>query len=152
MPNELMARRLTAADICAVTGYSRDELHALLRVLPPYNLEKPGPRVAREFTAKDILVLSVTQILEGRYGVRRTAVGEIGALLQDVLGGPRLQSEGQCLVVTIRPPSVRVAESLASKEGLVLPLWPLYERIDTYLSYDPQLSLQFGPTLVRKYG
>jgi hypothetical protein len=147
-----MARKLTAADVCTVTGYSRDELHALLRVLPPYNLEKPAPRVAREFTAKDLLVLSVTQLLEDRYGVRRAAVGEIGGLLRDVLGGPRLQNEEQCLEVTISPPSARIAEPLASRDGIIIPLSPLYARIDTYLSYDPQLSLQFGPTLIRKYG
>ena len=147
-----MARRLTVADVCAVAGYSRDELHALLRILPPYNLERPAPRVAREFSAKDLLVLSVTQLLEDRYGVRRAAVGEIGLQLQEVLGGPRLQGEGQYLAVTINPPSVRIADLSAQKDGLIVPLAPLYEKIEAYLSYDPQLSLQFGPTIVRKYG
>jgi len=147
-----MARRLTVADVCAVTGYSRDELHALLRILPPYNLERPAPRVAREFSAKDLLVLSVTQVLEDRYGIRRAAVGEIGLQLQEVLGGPRLQGEGQHLTVTINPPSVLITEPSEQKDGLILPLEPLYEKIDAYLSYDPQLSLQFGPTIVRKYG
>lgn len=147
-----MVRKLTAADVCVVTGYSRDELHALLRVLPPYHFEKPSPRVAREFTAKDLLVLSVTRILEDRYGVRRTAVGDIGVPLQEALAGPRLQSEEPCLLINIRPPSVRFVDTISPKDGLMLPLAPIYEKIDTYLSYDPQLSLQFGPTLVRKYG
>jgi hypothetical protein len=147
-----MARRLTVADVCAVTGYMRDELHALLRVLPPYNLERPAPRVAREFSAKDLLVLSVTQVLEDRYGVRRAALGEIGVQLQAVLGGPRLQGEGQYLAVTINPPTVRLADPSEQKDGLILSLSPLYQKIDDYLSYDPQLSLQFGPRIVRKYG
>jgi hypothetical protein len=147
-----MARRLTVADVCVVTGYSRDELHALLRVLPPYDLERPAPRVARQFSAKDLLVLSVTQLLEDRYGVRRAALGGIGLQLQEVLGGPRVQGEGLDLVVTINPPRVRVADPSEQKDGLFLPLAPLYEKIDAYLSYDPQLSLHFGTMIVRKYG
>lgn len=147
-----MVRKLTAADVCLVTGYSRDELHALLRVLPPYRFEKPAPRVAREFTAKDLLVLSVTHILEDRYGVRRAALRDIGVPLQDALSGPRPQSEEPCLLININPPDVRLVGSMVAKEGLIVPLSPIFQKIDTYLSYDPQLSLQFGPTLVRKYG
>lgn len=147
-----MVRKLTVADVCLVTGYSRDELHALLRVLPPYHFEKPAPRVAREFTAKDLLVLSVTHILEDRYGVRRAALGDIGVPLQDALSGPRLQSEDPCLLINIKPASARLVDTVTPKEGLMLLLAPIYEKIDTYLSYDPQLPLQFGPTLVRKYG
>ena len=108
--------------------------------------------MAREFSAKDILVLSVTQVLEDRYGVRRAALGDIGVQLQAVLGGPRLQGEGQYLVVTINPPNVRLAEPSEQKDGLILSLAPLYQKIDDYLSYDPQLTLQFGPRIVRKYG
>jgi hypothetical protein len=147
-----MVRKLTAADVCVVTGYSRDELHALLRVLPPYHLVKPGSRVAREFTAKDLLVLSVTRILEDQYGVRRAAIGDIGVPLQDALSGPRLRGEDPCISINIRPPRVCLVGTTVPREGLLLPLAPIYEKIETYLSYDPQLSLQFGPTLLRKYG
>ena len=147
-----MVKKLTASDVCLVTGYSRDELHALLRVLPPYHFVKSAPRVARAFTAKDLLVLSVTHILEDRYGVRRAALADIGVPLQELIAGPRMQCEDPCLLINIRPPSVRLVDTIAPKEGLMLPLAPLYEKIDTYLSYDPQLSLQFGPMLVRKYG
>lgn len=147
-----MVRRLTAADVCSVTGYSRDELHALLRVLRPYNLEKSAPRVAREFTGKDLLVLSVAQKLEDRFGVRRGAVPEIGEMLQHALAGPRATAEDACLIITINPPQVLLIEGSSNKDGLIVPLAPIYERVDQYLSYDPQLALQFGPSLVRKYG
>lgn len=147
-----MGRRLTAADVCAVTGYSRDELHALLRVLAPYAKERPAPRVAREFTATDLVVLSVTQMLESRFGLRRTAVAEIGEMLQLACSGPRPLDEDACLAVTVRPPQVERSAPGIAREGLLIPLAPIYDRIDTYLSYDPQLALRFGPSLVaRKY-
>lgn len=146
-----MRKRLTAADVCAVTGYSRDELHALLRVLPPYNLERPVPRVAREFAAKDLLVLSVTQILEDRYGVRRTAVGELGSFLQEVLAGPRQQGIEYGLQVTVRPASAWLIDPSVPTAGLTVLLTPIFEKIDRYLSSDPQMTLQFGPALVRRY-
>lgn len=148
-----MVRRLTASDVCAVTGYSRDELHALLRVLGPYNVDRPSPRVAREFTGKDLLVLSVAQVLENRFGVRRNALPEIGELLQRAFGGPRSGAEISNLVITINPPQVLMAEEPVNMSGMLVPLAPIYDAVDAYLSYDPQLSLRFGPALVRqRYG
>lgn len=148
-----MVRRLTAADVCAVTGYSRDELHALLRVLAPYAQEKSAPRVAREFTATDLVVLSVTQMLESRFGLRRTAVAELGELLQRACSGPRPLAEDAGLAITVRPPEVQRCDLGLAREGLLISLVPVYDRIDAYLSYEPQLALRFGPSLVsRKYG
>lgn len=149
-----MGRRLTAADVCAVTGYSRDELHALLRVLEPYCTHKPSPRMAREFTPRDLVVLGVTQILEERYGLRRTAVAELGLHLQNALAGPKGTNREARLSVSVRPLKIDYLDAGAvTTEGLLIALGPLFEKIDGYLSFEPQLSLQFGPSLVsRKYG
>ncbi|MGC1173140.1 hypothetical protein [Polaromonas sp.] len=149
-----MGKRLTAADVCAVTGYSRDELHALLRVLEPYCTDKPSPRVAREFMPRDLVVLGVTQLLEERYGLRRTAVAELGLQLQSALAGPKGVNRDARLLVSVRPPRIDYLEAGAiATEGLVIALGPLFEKVDDYLSFEPQLSLQFGPSLVaRKYG
>lgn len=149
-----MGRRLTAADVCAVTGYTRDELHALLRILEPYCTDKPSPRVARKFTPRDLIVLGVTQILEERYGLRRTAVAELGLHLQNALAGPRGVNRDARLSVSVRPPRVDYLEAdVVATEGLVVALGPLFEKVDDYLSFEPQLSLQFGPSLVtRRYG
>ncbi len=149
-----MGRRLTAADVCAVTGYSRDELHALLRVLEPYCTDKSSPRVAREFTPRDLVVLGVTQLLEVRYGLRRTAVAELGLQLQSALAGPKGVNRDARLAISVRPPSVDyLDDGVIVTEGLVIALGPLFEKVDDYLSFEPQLSLQFGPSLVaRKYG
>lgn len=149
-----MGRRLTAADVCAVTGYSRDELHALLRVLEPYCTDKPSPRVAREFTPRDLVVLGVTQVLEERYGLRRTAVAELGLQLQSALSGPRGLNRDARLSVSLRPLQVEyLGAGAMAIEGLVIALGPIIEKVDDYLSFEPQMSLRFGPSLIaRKYG
>lgn len=145
-----MPRRLTAADVCAVTGYSRDELHAILRSLWPYAEDKPSPRVAREFTPKDLLVLSVTQVLENQFGLRRTAVSALGPQLQAALAGPKDVSRNARLVITVQPPLVEyVDEESVDGQGVVVALGPLFERVDGHLNFDGQLSLQLGPGLVQ---
>ena len=147
----VMIKRLTASDVCAVTGYSRDELHAVLKVLDPYRLERPSPRVAREFSAKDLIVLSVVQQLEHRYGVRRAAIGELGEQLQTAIAGPRFSTEDALLSVSFNPPLVSAVKAPSAQEGLRIALAPVYERIDQYLSFEePQLDLQFGPQLVSR--
>lgn len=126
----------------------------MLRVLEPYCTDKPSPRVAREFTPRDLVVLGVTQVLEDRYGLRRTAVAELGLHLQSALAGPKGVNRDARLSISVRPPSVDYLDAGAiATEGLVIALGPLFEKIDDYLSFEPQLSLQFGPRLImRKYG
>ncbi len=144
----VMVKRLTVVDVCAVTGYSRDELHAVLKVLDPYRLDRPSPRVAREFSAKDLIVLSVVRQLEHRYGVRRAAIGELGEQLQVAIAGPRSSTANALLSVSFNPPIVSVLSAASAHEGLRIALAPMYEQVDQYLSFEePQLDLQFGPQL-----
>lgn len=149
-----MGRRLTAADVCAATGYTRDELHALLRAMPPYSATRQSARVAREFTPRDLLLLGVTQQLEQRYGLKRSAVALLGTQLHDALGGPKVVNRTLRLLINVQPPQVELLEdSVNIVDGLVIALAPIMERVDDYLSFEPQMSLHFGPTLVaRKYG
>jgi hypothetical protein len=99
-------------------------------------------------------VLSVTHLLEERYGLRRTAVAELGSHLQSALAGPKGGNRDARLSISVRPLRVDYLDALAvAVEGLVIALGPLFEKIDDYLSFESQLSLQFGPSLVaRKYG
>lgn len=144
-----MPRRLTAADVCTVTGYSRDELHATLKVLWPYSEEAPAPRVAREFTARDLIVLSVTQILERRFGVRRSALAAIGEPLRTALSGPKEASKKARLVLSIEPPSVEYVNlSITEREGLVVPLGAIFEKVDGYLTFDGQGLLPLTPDVL----
>jgi hypothetical protein len=144
-----MARKLTAADVCEVTGYSRNELHALLKGLEPFASDRPGSRIARAFTPVDLLTLCVTQALEHRYGLRRTSVWEIGHLLGDVLARPRGVARHSKLVISIEPPTVDYRDdSSDDSDGIVVSLGPIFDRIDGHLSFGGQLSLQLGPGLV----
>lgn len=132
-----MPRRLTATDVHTVTGYSRDELQATLKVLWPYNEEKGSARVAREFVARDLVVLSVTKVLEHRYGVKRVALGNIGQNLRTALSGPKEVNRKARLVISIDPPSVEyVTTSVTEREGVVVALGPIFEKVDGYLTFD----------------
>ena len=107
-------------------------------------------QVAREFTPKDLLVLSVTQVLEKQFGLRRTAVSALGSQLQVALGGPKDVSRNARLVITVQPPLVEYFdEESFDGQGIVVALGPVFERVDGHLNFDGQLSLQLGPGLVQ---
>ncbi|TWO70029.1 hypothetical protein FN976_16940 [Caenimonas sedimenti] len=144
-----MPRRLTATDVCAVSGYTRDELHATLKVLWPYREEKAAPRVARQFTPHDLVVLSVTQTLESRLGLRRAALSVLGEPLRAALSGPKEASRKARLVISIDPSTVEYLDrSITEKEGLVVALGPIFEKVDDYLSYGGQGILPLAPEVI----
>ena len=144
-----MGRKLTTADVCEVTGYSRDELHAVLKCLWPYCDDKPSPRVARDFSAKDLLMLSVTAVLAHQFGLRRQAVGSLGRELQTALSGPKKANRAARLVVTVQPPEVLyVNQAATDRQGVVVALGPLFDKVDQYLTFDSHPGLQLGPGLV----
>jgi len=143
-----MRRGLTTADVCEVTGYSRDELHAILRCLWPYCEEQLAPRVAREFLPKDLLTLSVTRVLEHDLGLRRAVVASLGKQLQQALSGPRKINPNARLVVTIEPQEVvYVAQNTTERQGVVVTLGPLFAKVDGYLSTDAYPSLRLETAL-----
>ena len=138
-----MKRGLTAADVCEVTGYRRDELHAVLRCLWPYCDAAPNPRVPREFEPRDLLALCVTRVLEHDLGLRRVALGTLGKPLQAALSGPRKINPEARLVVTVQPPQVLyVAQGSTDRQGVVVALGLLFEKVDSYLSTDVYPSLR----------
>lgn len=138
-----MKRGLTTADVVEVTGYTRDELHAILRCLWPYCEAVPNPRVARVFEPRDLLVLCVTRVLEHDLGLRRVSVASLGRALHQALSGPRKINPNARLVVTVEPPQVLyVAQASTDRQGVVVALGPLFEKVDSYLSVDPYPSLR----------
>lgn len=153
-------RKITAADICEVTGYNRDQLRGLLQKLPLY-LEHPrSPRVAREYTRHDLVVLSVVVRLETKHGLQRAAVAAVVEQIDRELRGPRPTNPSRMLLVSIDPPSVtHLAEKYTDEEGTVVALGPVYKQVDDYLDGDAaenhlQTSLPFGPSLAshRRHG
>lgn len=146
-----MRRGLTTVDVCEVTGYSRDELHAILRCLWPYCDAAPTPRVAREFEPRDLLVLCVTRVLEHDLGLRRVAVGTLGKPLQVALSGPRKMNPNARLVVTVHPSQVLyVAQGSTDRQGVVVTLGPLFEKVDSYLSTGVYPSLRLETTVASR--
>jgi hypothetical protein len=144
-----MERKLTTADVCQVSGYSRDHIQALLKVLPPYCDSLSSERVARHFRSQDLLVICVARTLEINCGVRRKDIAKIGDELHRTLNGPRRLSETPVLVINVSPPKVQYLETLFPEvDGIVIQLRPLFDRVDMYLMGETyQSALNFGSGL-----
>jgi hypothetical protein len=151
----MRARKLTAADVCEVTGYNRDQLRALLKELPAWSAA-PGARMAREYSARDLIVLSVVHVLDSVIGIRRKSIALILPLLLQNLSGPKPIAADARLVIMFAPPLVKYLDGKAvASEGVVVALQSIIDRVDRYLGAaqilapNSQADLQLGPGLVR---
>lgn len=155
-----MTKRLTAHDVCEVTGYTRDQLTGLLKVLPPYSEQACHARVAREFNARDLHVLAVVFVLEKRMGIQRGHLVQIGERLHQSLSGPRSVNRAARLFVSISPAAVEYVDGgSVDGEGVLLMLGPVFEKVERYLDWNatnldtshdsPQQPLRgLGPGLI----
>jgi hypothetical protein len=148
-------RKLTASDVCHVTGYNRDQLRGLLKELPDWSAA-PAERMAREFSPQDLIVLSVVRTLDAVVGMRRKAIASLFPKLQSTLSGPKVVSAGAILVISFDPLRVEYSHSRSSiAQGLMVPLQPIFDRVDHYLgvghtpSSSSQTNLRLGVGLVR---
>lgn len=153
-------RKITTADICEVTGYNRDQLRGLLQKLPIYADHLGSPRVAREFTRHDLVVLSIAVRLQMKHGLQRSAVAAVVDQIHEELRGPRSANPSPLLIISFDPPSATyLTDRSIEKEGTVVALEPVFRQVDDYLDGGPiennlQSSLPFGPSIVsqRKHG
>lgn len=151
-----MARKITIVDLSAVTDYSRDQLHGLLKKLPMYAEPAGSPRVARTYSRHDTLVISVAVRLEQKHGLQRAAIAAVIEQIYAELRGPRPTNAAPMLHISIDPPSATyLAERHIEGEGTVVALGPVFQRVDEYLDgdsvgNDPQSSLPFGLTLATR--
>lgn len=148
-------RKITTADVCEVTGYSRHQLRGLLSELPVYSGQKTVARVAREFTHADLVMLAVVHALETRYSARREGVASISNLLRKALTGPKTVDRGARLLISFEPPAVSYLTGEAPpQDGILVSLGPIFQRVDTYMGYglpytkEAQGEFRLGPTLV----
>lgn len=145
-------RALKMADACAISGYTRDQMRALLRDLPSFKSEQDTGR-NRIFTRAELLTIAVIAFMEQRYGIKRSAIGAIVEQLHAVIQSPRVVDRLACLVIVTGESSVsysRLNETV--NEGLVLPLAPIFDRVDTYLgakTSEKQIEIAFGPSVLR---
>lgn len=94
-------------------------------------------------------MLGVTASLEHRFGLRRAALSQIGPALRAALTGPKEVSHKARLVILIDPPSADyVSTSVTEREGLVVALGPIFDRVDRYLAFDTQAMLPLTPDIV----
>ena len=72
--------------------------------------------------------------MEQRYGIKRAAIGAILDQLLETLQVPREVDPYACLVIITGVPSVSYAQlNETVSEGLVIPLAPIFDRLDKYL-------------------
>jgi hypothetical protein len=137
------------ADACAISGYTRDQMRALLRDLPSFCVDQVSGR-NRTFTRVELLTIAIIAFMEQRYGVKRKAIGMILDDLINTIQSPREIDPQACLIIITGDQSVsysRLNETV--EEGLVVPLAPIFERLDTYLgakSTEHQMEINFGPS------
>lgn len=149
-----MPRKLTAADVREVSGYSRNELRAVLDDLPDYAVTSGQARVAREFDRLDLIVLTVIHDLETRHGMRRNAIAGVSRQLRKALSGPKRINREARLLVSVVPPAVNYIEAnLRIQSGIVVPLADVFERVDGYLGAhlggaSDQRNLEMRPTVI----
>lgn len=146
-------RTLKMADACSISGYTRDQMRALLRDLPSFTVNQSAGR-SRVFTRVELLAIAVISFMEKRYGMRRAAIGVILERLLETLQAPREVDPLACLVIVTGEASVsytRLNEVVT--EGLVIPLAPIFDRLDTYLGAkipQNQMEISFGPSAPHK--
>jgi hypothetical protein len=150
----MKVRKIGMSDACEVTGYTRDQIRGLLRDLPEF-ITTPMEGKNRLFSRVELLMVTIITELEQRYGTKRAAIGHILEQLLSTLNTPRSVNATATLNILFAPPSVTyMPESIAVPEGLVVPLGPIFKRVDIYLgahSEDIQSELALGPVIVRKY-
>lgn len=141
------------ADACAISGYTRDQMRALLRDLPSFTADQGNGR-NRIFTRAELLTIAVIAFMEQRYGIKRSAIGAIVGQILTVIQSPRAIDGLACLVIITGEASVsysRLNESV--NEGLVLPLAPIFDRLDIYLgakTSERQINIAFEPSALRR--
>lgn len=131
-----MARRpITAADLAALTGYSRDQLRGLLAELPLFAQRKGEARVANIYSGHDVLVVAICCRLETQYGLKRVAVAALSEVIASCMAAPRPLAQGSRLVLALQPPAARYVKRVDDlADGLVIALDPVFATVDAYLA------------------
>jgi hypothetical protein len=140
-----MRRETTIGDLCALTGYSRDQLRGLMAELPRFAERASTERVARIFSNHDVLLLVLLCRLETVYGLKRSAVARMSEPIATTLSIPRNVSGSAKLTLhTVSGECNYVEDMPALEDGLVVPLGPVFSMIDAYLAPTPFVQREMG--------
>jgi len=123
--------KTTVATLCDITGYSRDRLNGLLKELPGFAGRAKAARVAVEYSGRDVLVVAICCELERKFGLQRAAVASLADVILRTVSSPRPVARSARLVLNLVPPAASYFDGpVLTEEGLVLPLGPIFERVD----------------------
>lgn len=126
--------RLQHRDACEVTGYGRDELHALIRGIRFDPSGQVRERVARQFSRLDLVVLSAVASLDIELGMKRELVADLLAQLRQALSQPRQHQRNPRLLIDSRAKRIRfMSENEVIDSGVVLALGPVFARVEKHL-------------------
>jgi hypothetical protein len=129
----MKVRKITMADVCEVTGYTRDQVRGMLRDLPPF-LDCLSEGRNRTFSKAELLTICVIAQMETRYGIKRVAIGKIVHQLVASLSGPRSVDLRARLNIIPEASLVSfLSEEAVVAEGVIVPLGPIFQRVDHYL-------------------
>lgn len=154
----MISSSITVADICGITGFTRHRLRGLLRELPQFGGSGEKARVAREYSAAELLAIAICCELEECFGLRRKVIGSLSDDILRCLSRPRKLHKTACLHIQVKPQAVSYFSDLADTKaatGLTVPLTNIFERIDShirahsFLSPDQQRLLNLGPAEAR---
>lgn len=136
-------------DVCEVTNYTRDQLRGMLRDLPSFS-ESPSEGRNRAFSRVELLTICVITQMETRYGIKRASIGKIVHQLLATLSGPRtIDPRARLNVIPESSLVTFLNEDAPALEGLLVPLGPIFQRVDYYLGAysdsDKQGELPLSP-------
>lgn len=121
------------ADLCALTGYTRDQVRGLLDALPPTGQRFGRRRAATLYSLQDLLFISLCCRLEQHYGLKRDKVAALAPHISAQLDGPR-EAVFDRLLVQFDPPSARNVNTIDGVvDGLIVAMEPVFEQVDGYL-------------------
>lgn len=153
----MTSRKLTANDLCALTGSTRDQMRGLLAKLPMYARREAQARVASEYTTHDLVLVLICCLLEGRLGLKREAVILLAPSIEQALARPAPVGASEWLVLGLDPPQADRLELLANVgDGIVMSLDRVFEQVDHYLvpggtvRRAVQSNLALGPVVMGK--
>ena len=149
----MLSGQVTIGDLCKVTGYTRHQVHGLVKMALSDRPTK-GERFAREFRSHDLILVAAIAELETKFGISRSRVAVVAKRLSQVLAGPREPNPVARLIVTFDPPKVTYAEvPVPVLDGVVMPLGPVFDRVDSYVTIasttSKQQQLRLGPAVLR---
>lgn len=149
--------KLTAKDVCELTGWSRDQLRGVLEELPPYRDWKSSERVARQFSASDLMFFALVAHLEQTICLRRSAIQQVALALRELLSKPVALNNDGIVFIGLTPPRVEfLAGSPPSESGILVRLAPVARRVHEFFGVHvvegphKQVTLKLGPAVVSR--